>query len=55
MAGRNMLNIALDYIDEHIEWKPNEIILGVSKQTGFNSKFYKNCFDAVLDESLFLL
>ena len=54
MAGRNMLNIALDYIDEHIEWKPNEIILGVSKQTGFNSKFYKNCFDAVLDESLFL-
>lgn len=27
---------------------------GVSKQTGFNSKFYKNCFDAVLDESLFL-
>lgn len=48
MAGRNMLNFALDYIDEHIEWKPNEIILGVSKQTGFNSKFYKNCFDAVL-------
>lgn len=54
MAGRNMLNVALDYIDEHIEWKPNEIIWGLSKQTGFNSKFYKNCFDAVLDESLFL-
>lgn len=40
MAGRNMLNIALDYIDEHIEWKPNEIIFGVSKQTGLLMSFF---------------
>lgn len=54
MAGRNVLNIALNYIDEHIEWKLNEITAGLQKETGFKSSFYKDCFDAVLNESLFL-
>lgn len=54
MAGRNMLNVALDYIDDHIEWKTSEIKEGLSKITGFSSSFFTKCFDAILDESLIL-